>query len=54
MQPAIRIVIKAIDGTITTRKANIVEARNSQATVYSDINKILLLPSLQYVWQVKI
>ena len=30
------------------RKANIAEASNSQATIYPNIDKVLLLPPLQH------
>lgn len=46
--PAIWVVVEAIDGTVATREANVVETGNSQATIYPNINKVLLLPPLQH------
>lgn len=45
--PAIRVVIEAINGTITTRETYIIETSNSEPAISSHIHKILLLPSLQ-------
>lgn len=46
--PAIWVVVEAIDGTVATREAHIVETGNSQPTIYPNINKVLLLPPLQH------
>lgn len=46
MVPAIRIVIEAIDGAITTGEANIVKTSYRQPTVCSNIHEVLFLPSL--------
>lgn len=46
MVPAIRIVIEAIDGAITTGEANIIKTRNCQPTVCSNIHEVLFFPSL--------
>ncbi len=44
--PAIRIIIEAIDGAITTRETNVVKTSYSQPTVCPNIHKVLLFPSL--------
>ena len=44
--PAIRIIVEAIDGTISTREANIVKTSYGQPTVCSNVDKVLLFPSL--------
>jgi len=46
--PAVWVIVEAIYGAITERKANIVEASNSQATIYPNIDKVLLLPPLPH------
>lgn len=50
--PAVWIVIETRNGAITTGKTHIVETGYCQTTVYSNIYKILLLPSLhKYIYK---
>lgn len=44
--PAIRIIIEAIDGTITTREADVVKPSYRQPTVSPNVHKVLFFPSL--------
>ena len=45
--PAVWVVIKATNGSIATRKADVIETSYGQPAVHSHINKVLLFPSLQ-------
>lgn len=47
--PAVWIVIEAINGSITTGEADVVETSYCQTTIYSNIYKVLLFPSLHII-----